>query len=306
MGRKAKASASGERGGQQARSDDEILKDRRLLEAFDTADVYMKILGLGMWVLAAMWFFNFNDKVPVGSSLYNGGNDTHLILIVMGFFCRWLAQASPRSWSGWRRVWHFGLCPVCMVLALAVGSCLLQSDLQAAKMPCVYMSVGLAAVSLGSFATLPGPSPKSGKLANVPLCRCLLVADGIFLVALAASILMGAERGHSLGLLSATMTSLPMAFLGIAIMLCTTEAELLTAFPAVTIFCVGAIIRSAYVDGQLAAIPAVTALLLHILPYLPLPPGDAESNPFHMALRKSWSSFVKLISQPVSGFGDDE
>merc|ERR1719491_395053 len=114
-------SKPGDKASQDSRSDEEILRDRKRLEAFDTADVYLGGVGWGLWGLAACWFVYFSDSAPVVDSPHFGSTDACLALFVCGLFCKGISSASPRQWSGWRLPFHLAWCAVFALLAAAAS-----------------------------------------------------------------------------------------------------------------------------------------------------------------------------------------
>merc|ERR1712176_206867 len=148
---------------------------------------------------------------------------------------------------------------------------------------------------------MPGPSHHSQRTTQMLLGRGLIAIDGIVVLALACSILIGTAWQESFGAFASMSAALPMAAWAVGLILCQTDAELVVAAPTVITFYIGACLKGAYLNGPLtASAPAVVAVL-HLAPYLPI---QAEVNPFYMALVRVWKTVVDYLSNPISGFGD--
>lgn len=306
---RSKASASGEKAGSDLRSDEEILRDRKRLEAFDTADLYLGGVGWGLWALAVCWFVYFLDHAPVVDSLLLGATDACLALFVCGLFCRGISKASPRQWSAWRIAFHFAWCVIFALLAVVAALLALRRSANVSSNTCWALTAACGALSFGAFATLPGTVLNSGKAANAPLGRCLLILDGAAGLAVAAFAVQKSHWGDGpadgLGPITTAMTVLPLGAWAVGLCLCSTEAEILVAAPSSMVFALWAGLRFGYYNGPMAAIPMAALIIVHATLYLPLPFEDPDSNPFHMSLRRFGRRMVRLMSQPVSGFGDD-
>lgn len=300
---RSKAPASGDKGGQ-VRSDEEIIKERKCLEAFDSADTYLAAVGWGLLALAATWFVCFSDSTQVGSSLHQGAADASLALWVSGGFCRGISKASPRLWSAWRLAFHLAWCPVGAIIALSAAGLTMQSSRTISSNTCWCLVLGCGAAAFGAVVTFPGTSVRSGKGSDAYLGRCLLTGDGLAVMALAVSIVLGTSWSESLGPITTAMTALPLLLWAGALCLCRTDAELLVAVPWAMTFLIGASLRSWYYSGLATAAPTFALTVVHAYLYLPLG-SDPDANPFYMSLARIARQTKRLMSQPVSGFGDD-
>lgn len=299
--RRAKTASAG--ANQLSKSDEDILKDRKRMEAFDTADTYLGFLGYGFWALAFVWFTNFTDAQQAIPSMHHASTDTCLVLFVVGGFCRGISRASPRLWSTWRLLFHFAWCPVLAVMALAAASMAMQKSSVVSSNVCWLIALGCGAGAAVAVLTFPGSSLGSAKGSDAYLARLLLCMDGLAGTAVAASVLISIPWSDGLGPITAAMTAAPWIACSAALSLCCTDAELLVAVPWVMIFLIGASLRALYFSGTAATIPTAGLLLLHVGLYLPL--GDSETNPFYMSLARFARQIKKFMSQPVSGFGDE-
>lgn len=302
---KQRSKAAAPDSGSQLKSDEEIIKDRRRLDAFDSADSYLGSLGLGLWGLAAVWFIYFSDFAKAVPSLHQGASDVCLVLVACGTFCRGIARASPRLWSTWRFAFHIGWCPVFVLIAALAGFYATSSKRAISSSVCWCFCGACAILAYGAVATFPGSSLGSGKAANSPMARLLFLCEGLAGIAIAGSSVLGLDWRESLGPLASALTALPLFMCAAGLCFCSTESELLVAAPCSTLFCILASLRSCYFSGLMAAIPTAALASAHACLYLPLPFKDPESNIFHMSLRRWARSFVKMMSSPASGFGDD-
>ncbi|CAK0807559.1 unnamed protein product [Prorocentrum cordatum] len=60
---------------EEQKSDAEIIKDRRSVESFGSADSYLGYIGWALWALAAAWLFCFSASAPPVSELHGGVAD---------------------------------------------------------------------------------------------------------------------------------------------------------------------------------------------------------------------------------------
>jgi len=306
----AKAAKEGPGGGQ-GRSDDEILKKRQRLEAFEAADKYLTYLGTSLWVVGAAWFFCM-EKAPTVASLHRGAGDALLGLVATGSFCGSLAKSSPRgAWSAWRKPWHVAWCPALALLAVVLG---LASRTAAEGRALPFSALACGLLALGAAATSPaGPPPSSAPSSEssaVAFARLLAVVDGLLGLALAGSALAasggeGSTWSLPLGPAAMGMTAVPLTMLSLGVLLCRTEAELMAAVPAIMLFCLGAAARAAALSGAAAALLPAAALAVHAGLYLPLPVKDPHSNPFNRYVSLSWKAFARWMSDPVQGWSEE-
>lgn len=96
---------------------------------------------------------------------------------------------------------------------------------------------------------------------------------------------------------------MPIFMLSFASLFCRSDEELVAMLPACVLQIVGSTICFAAEDWC----PFLFALLtLHLVLFLPLPVSDPLSNIFYASAQRTWRSFWKLMSNPVSGFGDGD
>lgn len=142
------------------------------------------------------------------------------------------------------------------------------------------------------------------KASSAVTSRLLLAADGMFGIAVAGSMFLASPWTQPLGPVTMAVSALPLVMWSLGTMLCRTEAELLAAVPAALAFHLGAAARAAFLAHPFMAATSATFAVLHCALYLPLPAQDAESNPFYITLRRVLRRWNRLLTQPVSGFGD--
>lgn len=138
-----------------------------------------------------------------------------------------------------------------------------------------------------------------------------MLADGLLGSLLVFSVASTAGRssfvagGEDLGLVATAASGMPLAMLSVAAALSRTDPELLASVPLAAVMHFMLMARSAwYSESRRALALPAGALVLHLALYLPLPPGDHLSNPFHSDLQKRWRKLCKLMSQPIAGWGD--
>lgn len=310
--KRAGAKASGAKDAGEDQSDAELLKARRHAESFGTADDCLRIVGWGLQALALAWFFIYNATAPDTPSLHAGAGEASLGLFVAGSFCRALSRASPKgTWSWWRRLWQLGWALALGLLAVCFGSAGLSASTQQSGGPGAssgYALAGLCGLAAAAMAVLcPPESPRGAKSAAAcPSARSLVLADGVAGLAIGGSLLAAGPWGASnLAPVAIVAGAMPIGMWGLGTLLCGTEAELLAAVPSAMLMHLGAAARALAVSGPIMAAPPAILLVLHAALYLPLPSHDPNTNPFYTSLKKRLDAFAKLMSDPVSGFGDE-
>lgn len=291
-----------------AKSDEEIIRDRKRLEAFDTADLYLGYVGLGFWGLSFVWFAYFSDTATVGTSfLYDGASDPSLLLLVSGCFCRGISKSSPRSWSSWRLGFHLSWCPVLALIAAAAALVASKGQRAVSSSTCWCISGGCAVMACGAILSYPGSTLGSGKTASAYVARLLFLVEGCAGMAIAVSLVMATAWSDSLGPLATAVATLPFFSCAAALCCCCAANELLAAGPCAMLFCILASLRAGYFGGSIAAAPTVALTVVHLYLYLPFPLSDPESNIFHMQMRKAARNFQKLLmmTSGTAGFGDE-
>lgn len=102
------------------------------------------------------------------------------------------------------------------------------------------------------------------------------------------------------------MTALPLFMMSFGAICAVTDAELVAAaFAAIYLF-FGAILKALVIYGEtMGTFIPVVGLAVHCSLFVPLPGTEPDTNPFYMSLCKAWRRFKNMMSQPISGFGDD-
>merc|ERR1719440_38221 len=169
---------------------------------------------------------------------------------------------------------------------------------------CWLCGLALGGLAAGAVLTFPGASPASHKGSGAAMARLALVVDGVVGVVVAWSIFRETLWSDKLGPMASAVAALPLLAFAVALVVCCTDAELLVAVPSVMLYALWSSFRAWYLSGSSAAIPFAVAIVMHLSFYLPLG-SDPESNPFYMSLVRLARRAKKMMSQPVSGFGDD-
>mmetsp|Transcript_32863 Transcript_32863/g.94321 ORF Transcript_32863/g.94321 Transcript_32863/m.94321 type:complete len:318 (+) Transcript_32863:98-1051(+) len=294
-------------------SDEEILKGRRKREAFTLADDALFAVSWGLWALAALWFLCYSPAAPEAPLSHSGlPAEASTGLLFCGIFCASLSRSSPQgSWSMWRVAWHMAWCPAFAVLAVAFWLTSTRGRPAPAVPPTTYSISAAGACALGAVAmilTLPKFQPTSPKASGYFLGRVMALVDGALGLLTASSVVVSGSGvwGEPVGPVAAALTAIPLGMWGVGTLLCCTDAELTAAIPPAMLQYTAMIIRSLLLVGLPAALPAVLMLALHLALYLPFPLKEPDSNPFYNALRRWYRRWTNLLSEPVSGFGDDD
>lgn len=310
------AAAAAAAGGSSGRSDEEIIKERKKNEAFALADDALFGISWGLWVLAALWFLCFLPAAPESPPSHPLlPADASTGLLICGVLCAGLSRASPQgSWSRWRVAWHLAWCPALAAAALAFYLTSARGRPAPAVPPTSY-SLGAALLcalgAAGAGLTVPKFSPSSPKPWGFAWGRLLMFADGALgLTAAFAAVVasgLGQVWGEAVGPAAVACTVMPLAMWSVGTMFCSTDAELVGAMPAAMLQYSAAAAKLAMAGGLPAALPACLGLGLHLALCLPLPlGGETDANPFFMAVWRWYRRWTNLLSEPVSGFGDDD
>lgn len=292
------------------KSDEEIIAERKRLDAFDTADTFLFWLSWGQWVLAIIWFLSLSDveDAAADSPERHGPSDATFSLLVSGLFCRGISWANPRCWSWWRRGFHLG----CALLLGLMGFALVLGTSQKhwqdhvdAKAVARYAGIGCLALLAAAVWTFPRSRPDPAKVASAPVGRLLFLFDGLAGCSASVAIFAGFDMGAGFYTLTASVIGGPLLLYSVGMLFVCSEAELLVAAPVAMAMHLGAFFRCWYLFGFLLATPCVFALVAHAALYLPLPWQDPDSNVFHSMLRRRWRKFIRFMQSPISGFGDD-
>eukprot|EP00931_Biecheleriopsis_adriatica_P007258 TRINITY_DN108566_c0_g1_i1.p1 TRINITY_DN108566_c0_g1~~TRINITY_DN108566_c0_g1_i1.p1 ORF type:complete len:295 (+),score=73.07 TRINITY_DN108566_c0_g1_i1:74-958(+) len=278
--------------GSGSKSDEEILQERRRVEAVKTADFVLLLLSWGLWVLAAFWFFNFADQAP---PTLLSTSDIVVSLLVCGQLCCSLARSSKNgAWSSWRKPWYLAWALVLVVICILFA----QKAERAAAVAC---ALGAVAVGMACPASCT-PDPKSS---TAVLGHLLLRLDGLVVLALCVASVLQADMSQPLGRLATALAVLPLAMTSLALLCGSSQAEVQVAVPMAMLQLAGSSLCNLLFGGSGVALAALAAgLVTHGALYLPFPVQDPDSNPFYSTLRKSFDNFAKVMSSPVSGFND--
>mmetsp|Transcript_13435 Transcript_13435/g.36174 ORF Transcript_13435/g.36174 Transcript_13435/m.36174 type:complete len:326 (+) Transcript_13435:80-1057(+) len=313
-----KATKLASREGPGSKSDDAILEERRRLEVFAAADTCLGGVAWGTWVLAAIWFLVFSDAtssaegqlqtLPALSTRCIG--DPTVVLIACGVFCSGVARGSQKcAWPSWRKPWHIGWCVTHTLFAVAFARLGFSSSkapahraiLSSAK----WIALAFALGALVLFATTPRGPPNPSKACIAPFGKLLATVVGLAGVLLTGTFALAADFLEPLGSAAASMKMLPLLMLSCGVGCSTTEGDLVSAAYSVLVLAMGACFKAVAILGEPveALMPAAIGVTFCFL-FLPLPTSDSDSNIFYMALARSARRFHKMLTQPVSGFGD--
>lgn len=277
-------------------SDEDILRQRRRIEAVQTADLVLLVVSWGLWLLAGIWLLAFDEINEQRQSLSPGLEEALLNLLVCGQFCGMISRlATHGNWPAWRKPWYLA-----WVLALALWAFLFFQ----ASAPWIAGFCGLQAVAMLWACPASGPAGTS-KACDASMGRALVLMDGI--IGLLWSIKQATQISwhRSSDALAISMSTLPLLMVSVGLLSSSAEGELLTSVPVVLLYFAGfgatSVLKENY--GSLAVF--LVLILAHAALYLPFPPNDPESNPFHNSFKRSLQRCAKFMAQPVSGFGDE-
>lgn len=285
------------------RSDEEILRERRILESFETADSILTVLSWSLLVMAAAWVLNFDATTPgLGPSLHAGITDTKVCLVAGAQFSAGIASCSPKgAWSSWRQSWQAAW----SIPLLMIGISLLYTAGLAANFD------GLLAVSccLGALVMLlttpGGKPPKPGRGSTAVLGRVMIIADGLVGIVVGIGLLTRIQVFSASAILSLAMTCGPLFMMCTGLLLCTSETEVQAAVRAVLTQSIGATLQCWWIADHTGLVIALGAFLMHAALYLPLPWKEPDTNPFHASLRKFLRKCAALLNEPVAGFSHE-
>lgn len=280
------------------------MEERRRADAFEKGDSHLQIVSWGLWGIAMLWFFGPGAVAPRTFEAHLVGEPA-ISLLCCGVLCGSMSKASPRgTWSSWRRLWHLAWSGVFGSIAVALALTLVGRASTVAMFSwCIVAACGgLCAMGL---ATCPTATTKPARSSSFWLGRLILVPNGVLGLLIGAYMLLGSAGllAQPFGLAAALLSALPLGMCSLACILASTDKELVAVLPPVVlVHVVGFVGHSAY-QGLLVAVPSAAAVLLHCALFLPFP--DPESNPLHVWIRSYFRSFSKLMTEPVTGFGDE-
>lgn len=287
------------------------MEERRHTQSFDGADYFLFVASWGLWALAVAWFLSFHNSAAV-LAVPHALATPSLSLLLAGSFCSALSKASPKgAWSWWRKPYHLAWCGAFGAVAVAFAFLQLGTRFMGTQQQSmsawllVALGGGLAA---GSLMTCPGGSSTPARSSGAALGRLFLLVDGglgLFLCFL-LFVQAAPHLGDPLGLPLFVVTVPPLGLWALGLLLCGTDNELIGALPtAILAHLVGCLVHLFGEEGSLLlGYASGAAVLAHCALYLPLG-QDPDANPFYGWLRKHLMYWHKLITQPVSGFGDE-
>mmetsp|Transcript_132391 Transcript_132391/g.264093 ORF Transcript_132391/g.264093 Transcript_132391/m.264093 type:complete len:313 (+) Transcript_132391:64-1002(+) len=295
--------------GNQHQSDEDIQRERVWLNAFKAADGFLETQSIGLWIAAGIWFIFYSDAAPRMPSLHYGASEPTLVLASCAMLCSGLSGSAPKgTWPSWRLLWHVGWCVVfgCLSVAFGTAHFVGRGGVPVAMgYPGLGMTAFCAVAAVGAFITFPGFGNKAPCGCSAIFGRIMVKLDGIFGLLLARSIMSEGEWKQPYGAVTLATLVLPLGMWSLAMFLCTTEAELLAVVPVATLLHLAAAGKSMYLADHPEVILSVGIALLHACLYLPFPLSNPKSNPFFKALSNFATRWHKLITNPVSGFGDE-
>ncbi|CAE7896157.1 unnamed protein product [Symbiodinium necroappetens] len=281
------------------RSDEDILRQRRRIEAVQTADFIMLLLSWHLWLLALIWLVAFAELATAKQSRYAGLESSPVVLFSCGQLCGSLSRLTPNGeWPAWRKPWYLAWVVVLGVMAV---SCVQNSALVAGGL------CGLLAAAMAWACPAGAGSAQQPKAPDASLGRGLVMIDGMTGLLLAARQLSTVLWQSGLEVLAASITALPLLMFSVALMFSSSDSSsLLVSVPSAMLHLAAAAAYSVLSMNDWTAVAVLTlALMAHLTLYLPLPLNDPESNPFYTSLRRVRHQFVRFLAQPVSGFGDE-
>eukprot|EP00927_Polykrikos_kofoidii_P059292 TRINITY_DN54482_c0_g1_i1.p1 TRINITY_DN54482_c0_g1~~TRINITY_DN54482_c0_g1_i1.p1 ORF type:complete len:332 (+),score=49.87 TRINITY_DN54482_c0_g1_i1:67-1062(+) len=308
-----------------AKTDEEIVKERRLSESFVQGDSLLILISWGSWALAVIWFLTFSEQSVSGRSpafqnfggIFGGAfksvADPTMLLFVLGILASAISRSSPKgSWSWWRKPWQICWAILLGVFAFAFlrvsfapdslpGMNEPQVSKGSARMLSVLCSVGFGV----TLYTMPSGSGTAGKPNTAQPGKVVLAVFAISLVKFGCDTFLTTNWTDTFGLACASLSMLPLFMLAISAGCSRTDAELVAAVCSSLILCICAVLRAILIVGDLwgALIPGVGCVAFSAL-FLPLSTNEANKNPFYAALCRRVQGMTKLLSSPVSGFGD--
>mmetsp|Transcript_60369 Transcript_60369/g.112017 ORF Transcript_60369/g.112017 Transcript_60369/m.112017 type:complete len:322 (+) Transcript_60369:63-1028(+) len=313
------AAAGKEKATAKEKTDDEILEERRKQEAFEVAELFLKIVGTGFSLTSVLWFLTLGEVTPALPSLYPSSLNPALSLAAAGHFCIQLSKSTlPKGhWPEWRHAWHVALIPASGLLAAGFVIAIRRQALMtafvrsAALRVCQCLAVMSGAIGLTAMLILPGRGSSSmvAKSQNTMVCACarmMLCFDCALFCALLLLPLSQMPWDEALGPATALTAMIPLLLIAVGLPFCKSDLELLAAVSTVLFFLACTTVRAVTLEGLLDAVPAVLLFLTHAALYLPYHSEELMRNPFNMVLRRAARDFVKMMANPVSGFGDDD
>lgn len=289
-------------------SDAELLQERQRVEAFQYADLCLRSVGWSLWALAGCWFFLYNQAIPTLLSANRGVGDGVNALVACGILCGGLGRASPRAtWSSWRPLWHAAWvgCMVVLATMFFLARRVQNEPGRPAPSGGAFLAPALLVLGLFQGSSIPRVPPSPAKGANLTAAWLLCLANGAYGLFICRDVANSAPWSEQYASLTVTVTVVPLAMMSVAFLCCRSEGEMLAAVNAALMLYFGALVKIfAVEESLLALLPTAVLLLAHLALFLPLPPQDVGTNPFHMSIVKSFRRMHKLLSDPVSGYGD--
>lgn len=285
------------------RSDEEILRERRIVENFETADSILTVLSWSLLMLAAVWVLNLDATTPdLGPSLHAGITDAKVCLIACAQFSAGIASCSPKgAWSSWRQAWQAAW----SIPLLMIGVSVLFTVGLAANFDGL-LGVSCCFGGLAMLLTTPvGKPPKPARGSTAVLGRVMTIADGLMGTIVGIGLLMKSPSFSAGAILCLAITCGPLFMMCSGLLLCSSEAEIQAAVRAVLTLSVGATLQCWWIADQTGLVIALGAFLMHAALYLPLPWKEPDTNPFHASLQKFCRQFAGLLKAPVGGFSHE-
>lgn len=272
-------------------SDGELEAARRMRDSFLLADMTLRVGSGAIFGIAWIRFFCLNEAASVDFSF----SVTNLLAVATTCHC--LSKASPfGAWSFWRRMWHLIWVPVFSTFAYSFAQFVITPTRTMGRATSIGAAVASACMALTMGYTVPSSQITAKPDTRSIFGKYLLRADGIL------GLLVIALKYRGLVLDDCFML-MPIFMLSFASLCCRTDEELVAMLPSCVLQILGATVCFAEEEWC----PLLFALLtLHLVLFLPLPVSDPLSNIFYASAERAWRSFWKLMSSPVSGFGDGE
>mmetsp|Transcript_2011 Transcript_2011/g.4073 ORF Transcript_2011/g.4073 Transcript_2011/m.4073 type:complete len:320 (+) Transcript_2011:75-1034(+) len=302
-----------------AKTDDEILAERRKQEAFEVAELFLKVVGTGFSLTSVLWFLMLGEVTPALPSLYPSGLNPALSLAVAGHFCIQLSKSTPPKghWPEWRHAWHVALIPASGLLAIGFVTSIRRQALMSAFVRssalrvCQCLAVMSGAIGLTAMLILPGRGSQGmvAKSQSTMVCACarlMLCFDCVLFWAMLLLPVSQMPWDEALGPATALTAMAPLLLTAVALPFCKSDSELLAAVSTVLFFLACTVVRAVTLEALVDAGVAVFLFVLHASLYLPYHSEEFMRNPFNMVLRRAAQDFTKMMSNPVSGFGDDD
>lgn len=285
------------------------MQERRRAEAFEKADTFLVFVSWALWIIGGMWFMSFGTAAPKVFDFHLAAEPS-TALFFSGIFCGSLAKASPRgTWSSWRRMWHLAWCISFGLMSAAFFQLNFGGRLPSgiSSMFTYAMIAGCSWNSVGAVLTCPGGQTNPSTGSSFVFGRLLLAVDGILGLLICCHVLLNAYNmlAEPLGLTATLMSALPLGMCSVGFLLCSTDNELIAGLPTALMAHTAGFIGQALAQNISMATLSALAIAVHCAVFLPLPLDNPESNPCHVWVRGYIRRFMKLMTDPVTGFGDE-